>query len=129
MNKRQPGFQLIEVIIAGLIFFLVSFFVLNLLPTSQWAVVKAETKMTAESLAYSTLETLRSGSFDNLTMGPHPPVSSTENGTSFETSFEVSGVAGSNDDLLRDVVVTVTWTEREVTRQVTARSYIGRIRR
>ena len=122
------GFQLIEVIIACAIFFLVSLFVLNLLPTSQWAVAKAEYRLTAENLAYSKLEELRSGSFEDLTEGLHPLGSERHSGVDFTTQFEVSRITGADFDLVREVRVTVFWEDRGETRVVIAQSYINRIR-
>lgn len=123
------GFQLIEVIIAGFIFFLVSIFLLNLLPSSQWAVAKAEMRLTAENLAHSKLEELRTGPFSALALGPHTAPVHQQHGVDFETSFEVRVLADADPDLVKDVEVTVRWTDRRQPRELRARGYIGRLRR
>ncbi len=122
------GFQLIEVIIAGAIFFMVCLFVLNLLPTSQWAVAQAEYRMTAENLAYSKLDELRAGSFELLQEGLHPVGSIRSSGVEFTSQFQVSAIPGADFDLVREVRVTVFWEVRGESRFVTAHSYINRIR-
>lgn len=124
----RKGFQLIEVIIATAVFFLIALFLLNLLPTSQWAVAMAEHRLTAQNLASSKLEELRVGPFGNLAEGAHPPTEAEHDGVRFVTSYEVRRVPDADFDLVREVDVTVTWEVRGRTRQVRTRSYVSKVR-
>lgn len=123
------GFQLIEIVVSGSIFFLLAIFVLNLMPTSQLATKKAESRLAAEGLAHSTLERLRGGSFDNLINGPIPNREEELNNVTFRISVSVNDIPDSNPDLIREVVVETVWDEPGGAKTVTASSYVSRIKK
>ena len=128
VRGRPSGLQLIEVVIAGFVFFLVSLFVLNLLPTSLWAVSKAETRMTAEAHAFSTLEQLRGQAFASHEIGDFSAPPRTVDGIELLTTYTVSEVEDSDPQLIKDIEVTVAWRVREQTHQVKAHTYVSRLR-
>jgi type II secretory pathway pseudopilin PulG len=127
--RKGHGFQLVEVIVASAIFFLIALFVLNLLPTSQLAVARAETKMNAETLAYSTLEELRGGAFTNLAPGTVTLPPQTVDNVEFVIHYEVAIIEDSDPDLVKSVSVVTTWTESGEEKSVKAYSHVTAVKR
>lgn len=127
--SRQRGFKLLEVMVATAIFFTVSIVFLNLLPAAFWATKKADNKMAAHAVAASKLEALRSGPFSDLTIGSPLREVQVRNGTEFSLTIEVEELAGRDPELLKNVVVTVSWNERSGPKEARVQTYITAVKR
>lgn len=127
--KRSRGFKLLEVMVATSIFFIVSIVFLNLLPASFWATKKADNVMTAHAVAASKLEALRSAPFSELVLGSTTQEAEVRNGTEFSLTIEIGEVSGRDPDLLKDVVVTLTWNERSGAKTARVQTYITAVKR
>lgn len=117
-----------EVIIATSLFFMVSLFLLTLLPGAQWAGRKADNRYFAESLIDAEMERLRGLPFSSLTPGPLTDTTSKANGVTFVVHTEISDIPGSDPDLLKEAKVVVMWTEREQDLKVEDSAYIPKVR-
>lgn len=127
-NLSQKGVHLLEVIVASALFFLVSIFLLTLLPSSQWAGRKAENRLLAETYLDSEIENLRGKPFGELVDGPQPTYQVESRGVSYEVKTEIGTETGVDSAFVKRVEVTVTWQEGERTLRVQGRSLIGKLR-
>lgn len=125
---RRRAFQLLEVVLATSIFFLVSLFVLDLIPIAQWATARTESRLFAENQAFSQIERLRSGPFSALTLGEHSLASESYAGREFSGSYDVKEIPGTDPSLVLEVRVTVRWQEKGHWQEQAARSYLQKVR-
>lgn len=129
MKPAANGFQLVEVIVAASVLFLMSFFLLNLLPTSQLAISKAERRLTAESIAYSLLEELRVAPFSSLITGAQQFEPERNGNVTFLRMVEITEIEGTDPNLVKQVNARVTWEEQGISGSVEASTYISSVKR
>ncbi len=114
------GLSLLEIILSFCIVALMIIAVLSLYPAATATVRLSGQKLQADALATSLIEEYSAAPFASLVPGPGPALTPVEaRGAILVPSVEFERV---NDpevplDLLRRIRVTVTWTERGMTRE------------
>lgn len=120
----RSGFSLIETLLGASILLLAVMLSFSLLPSSWLAVNQGEQKLTAANLAQSLLEARRAASFDNLTDADLPVVPAA--GTEFKPRIKILTTA---DPRLKIVRVTITWTSRQIERQLVRQATVCKLPR
>lgn len=127
-KRSNKGFHLLEVIVASALFFMVSVFLLTLLPSTQWAGRKAENRLVAETFLNSEIENLRGMPFGLLVDGPRPVYQVRNREVDYQVTTEVGTEPGTDPSLVKRVVVRVSWEEGERTLEVEGQALIGKLR-
>ncbi len=127
---KRAGFSLIETVVAIFLLSLLTVVLLNLYPSSVLAVRRAEQIQTADSLAQSVLSQAASRPFSSLLVGANEALPETEvGGQTYQATLSIRAVAGADVETLKALQVTVRWSERNKSREVSHEIWVPRIQR
>ena len=110
--RKSSGLSLIEVVVAGALFFVIFSAVLTIMPYSAAASVQAQDRILADAVASSVISDIKSRSFSSLSRtAPHtlPPVVM-EGNKNFIPTVEIVNLPGYDASKLLEVRVRVSWT-------------------
>lgn len=122
---KRRGVSLLELVVAISLLYLVVTFVLQLLPTNLYFMIRSQSRLVADNLAGSELQTQVHRPFSDLTIGLSqnlPEV--TLNSKVYTSQLEVLAAASEDKNHLRLVRITVSWQDRGATRNLVRETWI-----
>lgn len=134
MKKRQGGFTFLELLLATSLFTVGMISVLQIFPVNRRLLTQSSQTTQAVYLAQEEMEYIRTLDYATLTTGNFEPTETLDNtGGAIFTQYQRSTVVSlidsnrattATDIGLKKVVVTVTWTEHNISRQYSITTYV-----
>ncbi len=125
-RRANKGFTLLEVIISLVIFVMGVIAVVYLFPMGLKASKKAELISKVSILAQKKIEDTKSAGFQAIDpLGPEIPLEGTEGNLSWRLSLRDVTASGTVEKSLREVSVTIFWTEEGKERSRSFLTYVA----
>lgn len=122
---KRCGLSLLEVVVAISLLSLVVIFVVELLPTNLYAMIRSQGRLTGENLAHSQLQNQLRQPFSQLPVGLTRQLAEvTIESKVYQSVLQVLPAEAEDPARLRLVRITVTWRDKSTSRRSVREQWI-----